>query len=115
MMVMSDNGDATTWQTVDEAARRLGRNKGHVRKLCRRWAAEGKAQRVSGGGRRSSWRVRSDAGTVAPVVPKRSPPLVITLGDTRIVLELPCTVSITPPRPADRRAREAIDGRSDGH
>ena len=111
---MSDT-NATTWQTVAEAARRLGRNKGHVRKLCPRWAAEGKARRVKGGGRRSHWQVRSDAGTVAPVVPQRTPPLVITLGDTRIVLELPCTVSITPPRPADRRPREAIDGPPKGH
>jgi hypothetical protein len=111
----SSNGDATTWQTVAEAAERLGRNKGHVRKLCPRWHTEGKARRVSGGGRRTRWEVRSDAGTVAPVVAHRTPPLVITLGDTRIILELPCTVSITPPRPADRRAREAIDGRSDGH
>jgi hypothetical protein len=106
--------DDTTWQSVAAAAERLGRNKGHVRKLCPRWQAEGKARRVSGGGRRTRWEVRSDARTVGPLVPHPTPPVVITMGDTRIVLELPCTVSITPPRPADRRAREAFDGPQNG-
>jgi hypothetical protein len=49
------------WQNLTEAATRLNRDARHVRRLCQKWAAEGKARKMtppSGG--QSQWFVRSD-------------------------------------------------------
>jgi hypothetical protein len=49
-----------TWETVGVAARRLGRNAGHLRKLCDYLFKQGMARRVEGGGKKWHWEIRSD-------------------------------------------------------
>ena len=57
------SGPGDDWQTVDQAARRLRKSPGHVRRLCR-WLAVTSpplAYKVRGGGQRSRWLIRPDA------------------------------------------------------
>ncbi len=48
------------WESADAAAQRLGRNRGHVRKLCPRIAALGKARKLRTGRTKPGWQVRKD-------------------------------------------------------
>jgi hypothetical protein len=57
---MGKDASSFTWETVDAAARRLGRNAGHLRKLCDSLFKQGMARRVEGGGEKWHWEIRSD-------------------------------------------------------
>jgi hypothetical protein len=57
---MAKRASSFTWETVPAAARRLGRNAGHLRKLVAGLAEQGKARTVKGGGRKPHWEIRSD-------------------------------------------------------
>lgn len=108
------------WQSAPGAARRLGRNAGHVRKRCPGWQRKGLARRVSGGGKRWRWQVRSDATLPRPARQRRGraahrfgpdvkswpPELTAALAAMRAG---PVPAS-TPPRPGSKApAREAFD------
>ena len=45
------------WETLLQAADRLGYDVGHLRRYCDAWAKAGKAKFVRGGGRRSHWMI----------------------------------------------------------
>jgi hypothetical protein len=67
-----------TWETVDAAARRLGRNAGHIRKLCDSLFKQEMARRVKGGAVKWHWKIRSD----------------VQLRDTRRPMKVEKTVSV---------------------
>lgn len=49
------------WRNVKDAAKLLNRSGGQVRRCCARWALEGKAKLVRGGGRRSRYLIDVEA------------------------------------------------------
>jgi len=75
---MGNRASNFTWETVPAAARRLGRNAGHLRKLCAGLAEQGKARTVKGGGGKWHWEIRSD----------------VAMPDTRAAVEVTETVSM---------------------
>ncbi len=46
------------WISLPEAARRLDKSVGHLRRHCRAWAKQGKARQINEPGKRSYWQVR---------------------------------------------------------
>lgn len=92
---MSRAADTHTWQSIDAAAKRLGRVPGHIRKLCGRWAATGHARQVAGGGRKWHWEIRDDAGLYERGRPIASASTArARVGDLSIWIEGNCLIEI---------------------
>jgi hypothetical protein len=86
------------WENLASYAARIGRNAGHVRKLCPALARQGRARLVRGDGRRPYWLIRCDdtqepsrpqSGTARPsndsttvIAPPGSIVIVMPLGDS---------------------------------
>ena len=85
------------WQSLEIAAKRLCKSRGHLRKLCPTLARDGMARLVNGGGVRPRWEVRSDAPLHPSPVRAGGLPLIIELGGVRIVIDSPCVVRVSAP------------------
>jgi hypothetical protein len=75
------------WQNLTEAATRLNRNASHVRRLCQKWAAEGKARKMNPEtGGKPQWFIRSDV--TLPGKPAEPAKIVATSFDTSRLTKL---------------------------
>lgn len=123
------------WADLRAAARRLGRNAGHLRKLCQRLEGSGLARRVKGGGRAAHWEIRCDVGmpallnasaaddrrraceTPAPVMQFLAlllPGHRVTIGHTSIRVSVPSEVTLTISPAADDGAGKRFRAPSEG-
>jgi hypothetical protein len=87
------------WETLDAAARRLGRNAGHLRRLCPELKRQGFARFVKGGGQKRRWQLRADADLAsvrgAAVPAERHPPILLTVGGATIRIRSSAAVTLT--------------------
>ena len=80
------------WISIEEAAKRLGRHPGHLRKLAPALQARGLARKVKTGKTCRSWQFRSDfqidgAASQILLPDYGAKPIVISAGDHLITLE----------------------------
>jgi hypothetical protein len=68
--------DSDIWQSVQDAAGRLGRSPGHIARVCPELVKSGLARWIKGGGKKARWQVRIDA---QPFRPAFSTPLKIDI------------------------------------
>ncbi len=106
------SGKDSGWQRLEEAAMRLGRSAGHLRRLCPDLSREGKARIVAGRGVRSFWQIRDNVelkprrhGSELPVgKPFQAQP---NTNQVQIIVgDLTITIQLGAPAPSPRPTRE---------
>jgi hypothetical protein len=98
------------WEPIRTAAARLGRSPGHLRRLClRQLKGQGKARLVKQPGHKAAWEVRGDVAlSDAATPPGGRAVAVLEVGGIRIVIEQPCTITLSALTPAG--GNETTDG-----
>jgi hypothetical protein len=109
---------SAAWETLDAAARRLGRNAGHLRRLCPELQRQRLARFVRGGGQKGRWQIRADADLAsvrgAAVPADRHAPILLTVGRTTIRIRSSASVTLTISPAADSGAGKRSEAPSEG-
>lgn len=100
------------WQFLPTAAKRLGRNPGHLRKLCPALVEQGFARKVRVKGRRRSWQIHRDFSMpAAPLEATGVGPIVVSVNGITIRINAASTVTlqISPDGCGDEALQPSFD------